>query len=141
MIKFNGGKISDKVANGVGSWRFIIIQSISLIVWMIANTLGAKKWDAYPFTFLNLVLSFQAAYATPFILMSQNRQSRSDRKRAELDLQCDLEAKESVINLHEKMDSLKDQEIAELLKIVNRQHEIILKLENNILEKVNELDD
>src|SRR3981189_2140012 len=72
-----GELVADFVAAWVGSWPFLIIQSILLVLWMAANILGWwMQWDPYPFVLLNLVLSFQAAFATPIILMSQNRQAR-----------------------------------------------------------------
>jgi uncharacterized membrane protein len=80
-----GQKISDGVANTMGSWKFIIIQSVLLAAWIVFNVveLVFKPWDPYPFILLNLMLSFQAAYAAPFIMMSQNRQSQVDRAHAE----------------------------------------------------------
>jgi uncharacterized membrane protein len=76
-----GALIADWVARTVGSWRFIIIQSVILAVWIVLNVVAyAQHWDPYPFILLNLVLSFQAAYAAPIIMMSQNRQSEIDRR-------------------------------------------------------------
>src|SRR5258708_10471022 len=90
-----GQRVADRVATAVGSWPFIIIQSFLLIVWMAVNAylmLMAtthpsffKAWDPYPFILLNLVLSFQAAYTGPVVMMSQNRQSERDRLAAESD--------------------------------------------------------
>ena len=76
-----GQRIADTVAANMGSWRFIIIQSAILVVWIILNvTAYIQQWDPYPFILLNLALSFQAAYAAPFIMMSQNRQQDIDRQ-------------------------------------------------------------
>jgi uncharacterized membrane protein len=70
----------------MGSWSFIIVQSAILFVWITANLIGAMRgWDLYSFILLNLALSFQAAYAAPVIMMSQNRQQDIDRKAAEND--------------------------------------------------------
>lgn len=81
-----GQRIADAVASTMGSWRFIIIQSAILVVWILLNiTAFLEHWDPYPFVFLNLMLSFQAAYAAPFIMMSQNRQSDKDRLAAQND--------------------------------------------------------
>jgi len=88
-----------------------------------------KHWDPYPFILLNLALSFQAAYATPFILMSQNRQSGIDRQKAQQDLDCDLKAEMEIELLHEKLDSLREKEIAALSLQLDRQYEIIQRLE------------
>jgi len=91
-----GEKWADAVAACVGSWLFLIIQSILLFVWIIANVtkLLSTQWDPYPFVLLNLVLSFQAAFATPIILMSENRQSRLSERRNHLDLQINLLAEQ-----------------------------------------------
>lgn len=76
-----GQKAAEWVASMVGSWRFIIIQSSIIAVWIILNLTGAfRTWDAYPFILLNLMLSLQAAYTAPMILMSQNRQAEKDRR-------------------------------------------------------------
>src|ERR1700760_2852775 len=77
-----GDCVSDKFASIVGSWTFIIIQSILLTAWVLLNVLKwCWHWDPYPFTFLNLALSFQAAYASPIIMMSQNRQAKLSERR------------------------------------------------------------
>src|SRR5215472_10761280 len=69
-----GQKVADTVAATMGSWGFIIIQTTILFVWIMLNiTAYVRNWDPYPFILLNLALSFQAAYAAPFIMMSQNR--------------------------------------------------------------------
>ena len=79
-----GQRAADGFAKAAGSWRFIIIQSIILAVWILLNvTAWIHRWDIYPFILLNLCLSFQAAYAAPIIMMSQNRQAARDRDLAE----------------------------------------------------------
>jgi len=81
-----GQRIADLVARNMGSWRFIIIQSTLLAGWVVLNVIAiVSHWDPYPFILLNLTLSFQAAYAAPIIMMSQNRQSDKDRLAAEHD--------------------------------------------------------
>ena len=71
-----GQRIADAVATGMGSWKFIIWQTIFVIIWMILNVIGfIRHWDAYPFILLNLIFSTQAAYAAPIIMMAQNRLS------------------------------------------------------------------
>jgi uncharacterized membrane protein len=88
-----GALTADWVAKTVGSWRFIIIQSLILGVWICLNVIAyAQHWDPYPFILLNLVLSFQAAYAAPIIMMSQNRQSEIDRRHAEHDYRINVKA-------------------------------------------------
>lgn len=86
-----GQMIADRFAATIGSWTFIIIQSILLGVWVILNVTQAMyHWDPYPFTLLNLALSFEAAFASPIIMMSQNRQGRLAELRNHLDLQINL---------------------------------------------------
>jgi len=90
-----GDRLADGFANIVGSWTFIILQSVLLSAWVVLNvTRFFYHWDPYPFTFLNLALSFQAAYASPIIMMSQNRQARISDRRNHLDLQVNLLAEQ-----------------------------------------------
>jgi uncharacterized membrane protein len=92
-----GQRTADAVANGMGSWRFILIQSGLLAIWIFLNVVAwISHWDAYPFILLNLVMSFQAAYAAPIIMMSQNRQSQKDRLAADHDYQINLKAEEEI---------------------------------------------
>lgn len=113
-----GERIADAVAAGVGSWPFIIIQSLVLVAWMILNVVGwVQAWDPYPFILLNLALSFQAAYAAPFIMMSQNRQAAIDRAEAEGDYDINRKAELEIELLHQKIDMLREQEIAELIRV------------------------
>ena len=110
-----GQKIADGVAATMGSWRFIIIQTTILLVWIVLNvTAYVQKWDPYPFILLNLALSFQAAYAAPFIMMSQNRQQDIDRKEAEEDHRVNLKAELEIELLHQKIDALREKEVLAL---------------------------
>jgi uncharacterized membrane protein len=112
----------------MGSWRFIIIQSAVLFVWIVLNvTAYVERWDPYPFILLNLALSFQAAYAAPFIMMSQNRQQDVDRQAAENDYQVNVKAELEIEQLHQKLDQLRETEVqsltravAELTELLNR---------------------
>lgn len=132
-----GDRIADAVSATVGSWRFIIVQSSLLAIWICLNiTAWVQHWDPYPFILLNLALSFQAAYATPFILMSQNRQSGVDRQKAQQDLDCDLKAEMEIELLHAKLDSLRTQEIAELKTQLQQQYEIIQRLEGLLEQEI-----
>jgi uncharacterized membrane protein len=76
-----GERLADQAAAAIGSWPFIIIQSTLMIVWVYFNVWGIfiRHWDPYPFILLNLVLSFQATYAGPIVLLAGNRQSQKDR--------------------------------------------------------------
>ena len=116
-----GALIADWVAKTVGSWRFIIIQSVVLGIWIMLNLIAViDHWDPYPFILLNLVLSFQAAYAAPIIMMSQNRQSEIDRRHAEHDYRINVKAELEIELLHNKIDALRDQEILKLIDIIER---------------------
>jgi uncharacterized membrane protein len=114
-----GQRLADGVAATIGSWRFIIIQSTAIVLWITGNVLtGSKAWDAYPFILLNLLLSFQAAYTAPAIMMSQNRQSELDRKHAENDYEINVKAELEIELLHEKIDILKERELLALTEAV-----------------------
>ena len=119
-IKLTLGQIvADGVAATMGSWRFIIIQTGILAVWIAANiTAVVMHWDPYPFILLNLALSFQAAYAAPFIMMSQNRQSDIDRQKAENDYKINIKAELEIELLHQKVDEMREKEIALLTQTV-----------------------
>jgi CRP/FNR family cyclic AMP-dependent transcriptional regulator len=102
-----GQRIADTVADTMGSWRFIIIQSTLLACWITFNvTAWINHWDPYPFILLNLMLSFQAAYAAPFIMMSQNRQASKDRIAAEIDHQVNAKAELEVGLILKRLDDL-----------------------------------
>jgi uncharacterized membrane protein len=114
-----GQRIADSVASIMGSWRFIIIQSVLLIIWLTLNVFGwIKAWDPYPFILLNLALSFQAAYAAPIIMMSQNRQAEIDRQKAEKDYDINRKAELEIELLHQKIDMLREKEIMRLTQLV-----------------------
>jgi uncharacterized membrane protein len=110
-----GQKIADLVAASMGSWNFIIIQSLLLAIWVVLNvTAYVQRWDPYPFILLNLALSFQAAYAAPFIMMAQNRQQDIDRKEAENDYKINIKAELEIELLHQKIDELREKEVLQL---------------------------
>ena len=123
-----GQKIADKVATGMGSWRFIIIQTTILALWAILNSVAwwVWKWDAYPFIAMNLLLSCQAAYAAPVIMMSQNRQSEKDRLTAQNDYQTDMKGEIEVRNIMEHLDH-QDTLIFQIIKRLEAQHEEMLE--------------
>lgn len=116
-----GARIADIVAASMGSWPFIIAQSIILAIWIVLNiTAYVKNWDPYPFILLNLALSFQAAYAAPFIMMSQNRQAAIDRMAAQHDYDINTKAELEIELLHQKIDLMREAEMSELIKIIRR---------------------
>ncbi len=127
-----GQRMADGVARTVGSWRFILIQSGLIVVWITGNVLtGANAWDPYPFILLNLLLSFQAAYTAPAIMMSQNRQSELDRKHAESDYEINVKAELEIELLHEKIDLLKDKELVLLTQAVKELSRQLTELRAN----------
>lgn len=115
-------RIADAVANGMGSWRFIILQSIFVVIWMTLNIVGIiAHWDAYPFILLNLIFSTQAAYAAPIIMMSQNRQSQRDRIQAQEDYLTNIEAKKEIEAIQIQ---IRDLEVKKLDKIIRMLEEL-----------------
>ena len=121
-----GQKVADTVAAVMGSWTFIIVQSLILVVWVLLNILAwVKAWDPYPFILLNLALSFQAAYAAPIIMMSQNRQQDIDRKAADTDYRINIKAELEIELLHHKLDSLREREMLELTRVVRELCELV----------------
>ncbi|MEY3579531.1 MAG: hypothetical protein RI984_635 [Pseudomonadota bacterium] len=112
-----GQKTSDIIAKTVGSWKFIIMQSVCIIVWIIYNSINHDStWDPYPFILLNLMLSFQAAYTAPAIMMSQNRLSEIDRQQANNDFEVNVKAELEIELLHQKIDMMKEKELYALIK-------------------------
>jgi uncharacterized membrane protein len=121
-----GQRVADDVAAGMGSWRFIIIQSVLLTFWVILNvTAWIRHWDPYPFILLNLALSFQAAYAAPIIMMAQNRQQDIDRKAADNDYKINIKAELEIELLHQKLDQLREQEVVQLSLAVKELSELL----------------
>lgn len=102
-----GDKIADRIASIVGSWKFVIFQTVLITGWVGFNFYGyIHKWDPYPFILLNLFLSFQAAYTAPILMMSQNRMEDKDRQRAIKDYDTDIRAEQEIKELHTKIDQL-----------------------------------
>jgi uncharacterized membrane protein len=129
--------VADTVASTVGSWRFIIIQSILLSFWILLNVIATiGHWDPYPFILLNLMLSFQAAYTAPIIMMSQNRQSTIDRERSEHDYQVNVKAELEVELLQDKMNILREVEIVELTQLVKDQQQRLQRLSELLLQRL-----
>ena len=123
-----GQKFADKVASGMGSWRFIIIQTAILALWAILNSVGwwVWKWDAYPFIAMNLLLSCQAAYAAPVIMMSQNRQADKDRLTAQNDYNTDCKGEVEIRYIMEHLDH-QDTLIFQIIQRLEAQHEEMLE--------------
>ncbi len=113
-------KAADAVAAHVGSWRFVIGQSALLAAWLVYNSIAQHKIDPFPFILLNLLLSFQAAYTAPIIMMSQNRQADIDRRRGIEDFEINQKAELEIETLHQKIDLMREGEIAALAAAVER---------------------
>ena len=104
-----GHRVADALANLIGSWKFLIFQTVIFVIWVIANTLWllqAYQFDPYPFILFNLFMSAEAAYASPLILMSQNRQAERDRHHAEMDDETNLAAKEEIETILRELSRL-----------------------------------
>lgn len=124
-----GQRLGDKLAAQVGSWGFLIGQSAVLAGWVGLNAIpGVPHWDESPFMMLNLVFSFASAYTAPVVLMSQNRQSDTDRRNAEIDHQVNLKAGQNIELLHEKLDDLHTQQLKQLSQIVKQQQQVLNEL-------------
>ena len=121
--------LADQITAVVGSWRFIITQSLLLVTWLMVNGIGlVLRWDPYPFILLNLVLSFQAAFTAPVIMMSQNRQSARDRIVAELDFAVNQVAAKEIDILQEKLDVLTSRQWDSLLEMLAEHQESLIVL-------------
>jgi len=130
----SGQRIADKVASFGGSWKFLILFGLFLLVWISLNIfwLANKGYDPYPFILLNLILSCLAAIQAPVIMMSQNRQEEKDRVRAKIDYMINLKSELEIRMLHEKIDHL----------IINQQQELLdlqkvqIDMMNHILKRI-----
>lgn len=110
-----GARVADKVASFGGSWPFIILFGLVLAIWISVNAVMSRTaFDPYPFILLNLVLSMLAAIQAPVIMMSQNRQADKDRLAATHDYEVNLKAELEIIALHDKLDAMRDQVLAEM---------------------------
>jgi uncharacterized membrane protein len=115
-----GERAADAVAAVVGSWKFLVIQSSLIGAWLLWNVVSGRAFDPYPFILLNLVMSFQAAYTAPVIMMSQNRDAQIDRRRAIADYDVNTTAETEIKTLHGKIDALRREEIAQLHAAIAR---------------------
>lgn len=114
-----GDSLADVCTSIIGSWKFIIFQASFLIFWITMNVYAwMNSWDPFPFVLLNLVLSFQAAFSAPIIMMSQNRQGTIDRKKIDSDYDISVKIQLELELLHEKMDKLRESEIKQLAQSI-----------------------
>lgn len=125
-----GERLADRVATFGGSWTFIVLFAMVLVVWITINSVGlfSKPFDVYPFILLNLVLSCLAAIQAPVIMMSQNRQESKDRLRAENDYRVNLKAELEIRHLHAKLDLLLTHQWQRLLEIQQVQTDLLEEL-------------
>ena len=129
-----GERLSDKIAQFGGSWAFISLFGLFLLIWMAINVvvLTIHPFDPYPFILLNLILSCIAAIQAPIIMMSQNRQEDKDRKRATHDYQVNLKAEIEIRQINDKMDHLMMQQGQKMLEIQEIQIELMEEISNKL---------
>jgi len=134
-VRTFGQLVADKVADFGGSWKFIILFGVFIVLWILANIyiLYNKGFDPYPFILLNLILSCLAALQAPVIMMSQNRQEEKDRERARKDYMINLKSELEIRMLHEKLDHLVRHQQEELIEI----QKIQIEMMNDILSRIN----
>jgi uncharacterized membrane protein len=121
-----GERMADSFALVIGSWKFMIVQSLILTAWIVANVMvWVQHWDSYPFILLNLALSFQAAYAAPIIMMSQNRQAAKDRLMAEQEYLVNTKAEEEVKAIMHHLEQ-QDEAMIDILRRMEQQHHAII---------------
>src|ERR1700744_269249 len=116
-----GQRLADNVANGMGSWRFIIIQTLIVALWMALNVIAfLSHWDPYPYILLNLLFSTQAAYAAPIIMMAQNRQNQRDRAQADEDFRTNVEAKKEIEELQLRLNAIEIDKLDKILALLEK---------------------
>ena len=116
-----GQKVADTVAKGMGSWNFIIFQSILVTAWIGVNVFAyTYRWDPYPFILLNLLFSTQASYAAPIIMMAQNRQADRDRAQAEADFMTTIKAEQKIEALQAALSRIEEEKLNEILHLLNK---------------------
>lgn len=127
-----GQRLADRIAIFGGSWTFILLFLAMLLFWIVLNsvilTRVGKPFDAYPYIFLNLILSMLAALQAPVIMMSQNRHAAKDRIAAENDYEVNLKSELEILALHRKVDTLREKQWLELVAMQQQQIELLTKL-------------
>jgi len=113
-----GHRFADKIVGVLGSWKFLVVQSILLVCWFVINIVAYfSHWDPYPFILLNLFLSLESAYSAPLIMMSQNKQSDRDRIEAHLDYLINKKAEEEIANVIKQLE-IQNKAIEELKSLL-----------------------
>lgn len=127
-----GQRLADRIAIFGGSWTFILIFLALLLFWIVLNTLllarVTTQFDPYPYVFLNLILSMLAALQAPVIMMSQNRYAAKDRVAAEHDYEVNLKSELEISALHQKIDTLREQQWMELVAMQQQQIQLLAQL-------------
>ena len=127
-----GQRLADRIAVFGGSWTFILVFLALLLAWIVLNTVilgrAGRAFDAYPYIFLNLILSMLAALQAPVIMMSQNRHAAHDRVAAQHDYEVNLKSELEILALHQKIDTLREQQWAELVEMQQEQIKLLTKL-------------
>lgn len=123
-----GQRVADQVATFGGSWTFIGLFLLFMLVWMSFNSTIGKPFDPFPFILLNLILSCLAALQAPVIMMSQNRQSAKDRLMASNDYEVNVRTEMDLAKLHARFDELREQQWAQLVDMQRRQIELLERL-------------
>ena len=131
-----GQRLADRLADFGGSWTFISIFLIVLVIWMAINTwiLLERPFDPYPYILLNLVLSCLAAIQAPVILMSQNRQEARDRLHSEHDYEINVKAEIEIRKIHEKLDHLLMHQWQRLMEIQQLQVDLMDEISRTALK-------
>lgn len=124
-----GDRLADRLTKVLGSWTFILIQTVMILTWIGLNLLAYfSRWDPYPFILLNLLFSVQSAYAAPIIMMAQNRQGERDRVQASEDYRTNLEAKMEIEALAIRLSRIETEKLEKIITILqnmetNRDHQ------------------
>ena len=116
-----GQRLAYVLAMAMGSWKFIVVQTIIVVIWMSLNLVAyTHRWDPFPFILLNLLFSTQAAYAAPIIMMSQNRQADRDRHQAQADYETNVAAKREIEELQRTLTRLENDKLNRILALLNQ---------------------
>ena len=130
-----GQRLADKVASFGGSWTFIFLFLAGMMVWMLINADRTAAFDPFPFILLNLILSCLAALQAPVIMMSQNRQAAKDRLEAHYDYEVNMKAEMEIMDLHAKLDQLREAQWSELIALQQRQVQLLEEIRGGHTER------
>jgi uncharacterized membrane protein len=129
-----GERVADRVASFGGSWTFIFLAVMAMLLWIAMNVETAQPFDPYPFILLNLMLSCIAALQAPIIMMSQNRQAAKDRLEAQHDYEVNLKAEMEILALHAKLDELRARQWDQLVAMQERQEVLLREITSRLEE-------